>query len=125
MNCVTEQMFFLLFCNSSPTCRGRRILAIYYVKTFRIYLIYHTFFPPFFLHVINHLLFIILLTKPANYSADFIYYLTAPATTPFMIHFWQKGLPLLLYSTIDLGNVTSNPSVLFPFGDYIINPASQ
>ena len=25
---------FLFFCNSSPTYRGRRILAIYYVKTF-------------------------------------------------------------------------------------------
>ena len=29
---ATKQMFFLFFCNSSPTCRGRRILAIYYVK---------------------------------------------------------------------------------------------
>ena len=32
MVCVEEQVFFLLLCNSSPTCRGRRILAIYYVK---------------------------------------------------------------------------------------------
>ena len=29
---IEEQVFFLLLCNSSPTCRGRRILAIYYVK---------------------------------------------------------------------------------------------
>lgn len=27
-NCIVEQVFFLFFCNSSPTCRGRRILAI-------------------------------------------------------------------------------------------------
>ena len=32
MNRVGEQAFFPVFCNSSPTCRGRRILAIYYVK---------------------------------------------------------------------------------------------
>ena len=32
MICIEEQVFFLLLCNSSPTCRGRRILAIYYVK---------------------------------------------------------------------------------------------
>ena len=25
-------VLFFFFCNSSPTCRGRRILAIYYVK---------------------------------------------------------------------------------------------
>ena len=27
-----KQVFFFIFCNSSPTCRGRRILAIYYVN---------------------------------------------------------------------------------------------
>ena len=32
MDCVAKQMFFFIFYNSSPTCRGRRILAIYYVK---------------------------------------------------------------------------------------------
>ena len=32
MDFITEQVFFIIFCNSSPTCRGRRILAIYYVK---------------------------------------------------------------------------------------------
>ena len=26
-----QQMFFFIFYNSSPTCRGRRILAIYYI----------------------------------------------------------------------------------------------
>ena len=31
MNRIAEQAFFFI-CNSSPTCRGRRILAIYYVK---------------------------------------------------------------------------------------------
>jgi len=33
---IEEQAFFLLLCNSSPTCRGRRILAIYYVKNMPI-----------------------------------------------------------------------------------------
>jgi len=33
MDFCTKQVFFFIFCNSSPTCRGRRILAIYYVKT--------------------------------------------------------------------------------------------
>ena len=32
MDFITKQVFFFIFCNSSPTCRGRRILAIYYVK---------------------------------------------------------------------------------------------
>ena len=32
MNFAAKQVFFFVFCNSSPTCRGRRILAIYYVK---------------------------------------------------------------------------------------------
>ena len=32
MDFIIEQVFFSFFCNSSPTCRGRRILAIYYVK---------------------------------------------------------------------------------------------
>ena len=33
MDFIIEQVFFFsFFCNSSPTCRGRRILAIYYVK---------------------------------------------------------------------------------------------
>ena len=31
MNRIAEQVFFFIY-NSSPTCRGRRILAIYYVK---------------------------------------------------------------------------------------------
>ena len=34
MNRIAEQVFFSVFCNSSPTYRGRRILAIYYVKFF-------------------------------------------------------------------------------------------
>ena len=37
MNRAEEQAFFpvfyMFFCNSFPTCRGRRILAIYYVKS--------------------------------------------------------------------------------------------
>ena len=32
MDFIIEQVFFLFICNSSPTCRGRRILAIYCVK---------------------------------------------------------------------------------------------
>ena len=32
MNRIAEQAFFSFFCNSPPTYRGRRILAIYYVK---------------------------------------------------------------------------------------------
>ena len=33
MDFIIEQVFFFsFFCNSSPTCRGRRILAIYSVK---------------------------------------------------------------------------------------------
>ena len=32
MNRIAEQVFFSFFCNSPPTYRGRRILAIYYVK---------------------------------------------------------------------------------------------
>ena len=32
MDFAVKQVFFFVFCNSSPTCRGRRILAIYYVK---------------------------------------------------------------------------------------------
>ena len=45
MNSIPEQVFFLLFCNSSPTYRGRRILAIYYVKQIKTVLCHANGFP--------------------------------------------------------------------------------